>query len=133
MTIRFGSISAGVSVRPRPCKNGVGFAALREDAQLGRGSVVEAAEVQRWALRRVDRLERGNGLELGAKKGSRAPCPERSKHFADAQDPHYALQVIGQDVQTYFGAHARQRLGQKVGPTHPALDRAERVLDRLSS
>jgi hypothetical protein len=36
-------------------------------------------------------------------------------------------------MQTHLGAHARERLGQEVGPPHPGLDRAEGMLDRLSS
>ena len=41
--------------------------------------------------------------------------------------------VIGKDMKTHLSAHARQRLCQEVGPTHPVLDRSECVLDRLSS
>jgi len=74
------------------------------------GAAVGDAGAQRRPMSRVGGLDGGNGLDLGAKKGSRALCPDGGKHFSDAQDAHHALQVIGQDVQTHLGAHARQRL-----------------------
>ena len=53
--------------------------------------------------------------------------------FFDTQDAHHALEVIGKHMKTHLGAHARQRLGQEVGPTHPVLDGSERMFHCLSS
>ena len=36
-------------------------------------------------------------------------------------------------MQAHFGAHSVESLGEEVGGTHPGLQRAERVLDRLAA
>ena len=57
---------------------------------------------------------------------------QHAEHFTDPEDTHHPLQVIGKDVETHLRAHARERLGQEVRPTHPVLDRAKRVFDGLA-
>lgn len=71
------------------------------------GEAVGDVGAQSRATRRVGGLESGKGLDWGAKKGSRPLCPDCGQHFANAEDAYHALQVIGQDMQTHLGAHAR--------------------------
>jgi hypothetical protein len=51
-------------------------------------------------------------------------------------DPHDVYdpgEIVGKNVQRHFGGDLRQRLHQEVGCSHPGLDRAEGMLDRLPS
>ena len=50
-----------------------------------------------------------------------------------AHDIQDAREVVGEHVQRHFGGDARQGLHQKVSRSHPRLDRAEGMLDRLAT
>ena len=49
----------------------------------------------------------------------------------DPEDLHRAFQVVGQDMQTHFGADLGQSLHEKVRRPHPRFKRTERMLDGL--
>ena len=51
----------------------------------------------------------------------------------DTHDVHDAGQIVGKNVQRHLGGDLWQRLHQEVGCSHPGLDRAEAMLDRLPS
>ena len=76
-----------------------------------------------------DRLVRFcNGRQAGVGR----LCPHRCQERSDAYDADDARQIVGQNMQRHFGGDHRQRLHQEVGCSHPGLDRAERVFDRLA-
>src|SRR6516162_5657130 len=55
-------------------------------------------------------------------------CNQRSRPH-DVDD---AREIVSEDVERHLGGHAWQPLHQKVGRSHPRLERAERMLDRLA-
>ena len=60
-------------------------------------------------------------------------CPDRCHERLDTHDVHHAGEIVSQYVQCHLGGNPWQRLHQEVGCTHPGLDRAKGVLDRLAS
>src|SRR5271155_1557288 len=60
-------------------------------------------------------------------------CPHRCQERLDAHDVHDAGEIVGQDVQRHLRGNPRQCLHQEVRRSHPGLDRAEGMLDRLAS
>ncbi len=48
---------------------------------------------------------------------------------ANADDGHDTFEIVGQHVQSHFGADILQRLRVEVGIAHPVFDGPERVLD----
>ena len=59
--------------------------------------------------------------------------PHRYHERLDADDVQDAREIVSKHVQCHLGGHAWQRLHQEVGCAHPRLDRAEGMLDRLTS
>ena len=64
-----------------------------------------------------------------AARGARNRRHERS----DTHDVHDTGQIVGQDVQRHLGGHLGKALHQEVGCSHPGLDRAEGMLNRLAA
>ena len=58
---------------------------------------------------------------------------DRHQERLNADDIHYAREVVREHVQRHLGRHLWQRLHQKVRRSHPHLQRAEWVLDRLAA
>lgn len=59
--------------------------------------------------------------------------PDCRRERLDSEDSHRSLQVVCKHVQAHLGTHSRQCLGQEVRRPHPHLERAERMLDSLTS
>jgi hypothetical protein len=51
---------------------------------------------------------------------------------ANAQNPHHAFHVVGQDVQRHFGSDMRERLHLEMRRSHPRLDRPKRMFRGLA-
>src|SRR5262249_19021151 len=66
----------------------------------------------------------------GANAPSCADCREERFY---PNDIHDAREIVGEHVQGHFGRNLGQSLHQKVGCSHPHLDRAEWMLDRLAT
>src|ERR1700686_3588038 len=67
----------------------------------------------------------------GDEKGlSRPYCRHE---WCGSEDLHRSLQIICKYMQTHLGTHAWQCFGQEVSCPHPHFERAERVLNGLSS
>src|SRR5664280_1710386 len=85
-----------------------------------------------------------SGVGLGRVK---TPFPEESVRSQDRlvsdrdgshqrlgpDDVHDPCQIIGQDRESHLGGYFWKRFGEEVCRPHAALDRAERVLDRLAA
>src|SRR5450631_2856850 len=56
-------------------------------------------------------------------------CHER----CDSEDLHRSFEVVRENMQTHFGAHTWQGLGEEMRRSHPRLERAERMLDSPAS
>src|SRR6516162_10734071 len=57
-------------------------------------------------------------------------CCDQTAWSHDVDD---AGEIIGEHVQCHLGSDAWQCLHEEVGCSHPGLDRAEGMLDRLAS
>ena len=57
------------------------------------------------------------------------PYDRRQRHHS--QDGNDALEIVSQHVEAHLRADALDGPGQKVGRTHPGLQRSERVFDGL--
>src|SRR5271170_2776536 len=60
-------------------------------------------------------------------------CPRRRHEGLDAHDVHNAGEIVSQYVQRHLSGNPGQRLHQEVRGSHPDLNRAEGMLDRLPS
>src|ERR1700693_5485214 len=60
-------------------------------------------------------------------------CPHRRQEWLDTHDVRNTGEIVGQYVQRHLGGDLWQCLHQEVGCSHPGLDRAEGMLDRLTS
>jgi len=60
-------------------------------------------------------------------------CPHRRHEGLDAHDVHNAGEIVSQYVQRHLSGNPGQRLHQEVRGSHPGLNRAEGMLDRLAS
>ena len=59
--------------------------------------------------------------------------PHRLHQCSGPEKLDDALHVVRQNLQAHLGCDARQRLGQEVIRSHPALERAEDMLNGLSA
>ena len=59
-------------------------------------------------------------------------CPHRRHERLDTHDVHDAGQIVDKYMQRHLAGDPWQRLHQEVGCSHPSLDRAEGMLDRLA-
>ena len=60
-------------------------------------------------------------------------CPHRLDQGSDTDDVHDPRQIVGEHTQRHLGADIFEPLHQEVGRTHPHLDRAEGMFDRLTA
>ena len=58
-------------------------------------------------------------------------CADCLHQFANAQNPHHAFHVVGQDMQRHFGADVLERFHLEMRRSHPRLYRAEGMLHSL--
>src|SRR3954466_4992360 len=58
--------------------------------------------------------------------------PDRRQKRLHADDVHHAGEIVGKHVQRHLGGDLRQPLHQEVRRTHPHLERAEGMLNRLA-
>ncbi len=59
-------------------------------------------------------------------------CLDRCDQRSGPHDVNDAGKIIGEHVQRHFGGDPWQRLHQEMGCSHPRLDCAEWMLDRLA-
>jgi hypothetical protein len=106
----------------------------------GRGCVESRGGSRPGVLRRVAgrfflvgagiRTRRAARRSPGRKRGSPGSAsPDRCHQRCDADDRHHPFQVVGEHLEADLRPDVRQATGQEVGCSHPALERAEDVLD----
>jgi len=59
--------------------------------------------------------------------------PDRGHQRTDADDVHDPGEIVGQHAERHLGANVFQPLHQEMSRTHPHLDGAEGMLDRLAA
>jgi hypothetical protein len=91
--------------------------------------------LRRVSLARLTRAasEAEDAPRIHEAKRALALRPHRLAQRCSSEDLDHPLQVVRQDLQAHLGSHPRQRLGQEVIRSHPALERAEDVLDGLTA